>query len=177
MNAASRRPEIKAAYDAGLEDCKRYIEKLAAWQPTVSDIQQVESLAAQGYGPVELAGALKVSRATFMRRLEDTPQLRQALEVGQGRYRTELIELSEQMLRDHDPDLRFIGPLLTFKLKAYCQLGESKPVLVEAKIEHTHRLKAPPPVAIEHIAEFAKSEMLRAKKLAIESGIVSESPC
>lgn len=171
VDAVARCPRIKTEFDAGLEDLAAYIQKAASWQPTVSDIEQVEALAAKGYGPVEVAAALKVSRSTFARRLEDSAPLRQAMELGEGRYRTELIELSEEMLKNRDPDLRFVGQLLIFKLKAYCQLGESKPVLIQGKVEHSLKLNAPPVVPIENIHQYAVLEMERAAKLRIPDNI------
>jgi hypothetical protein len=179
IEAIVRCPEIKTAYDAGLEDKKAYIEKQAAWQPTPEDVAKAARLAATGLGEVEIAGQLDVRRAVFIDRLQNNVHLKSAFEQGQAEHRTYLLEEAETMLRERDPDLRHVGQLLTFMLKAYCGLGEAqKPVILEGKIEHTHKLKAPAPVAIEDINSYAKIEMQRANKINAEklkaAGIVDE---
>ena len=136
-----------------------------------SDLKRVEIFAANGLREVEIAAKLGVSRSVFLNRMNDTPQLRDSFEIGEGLFCAKLIDDSEEMLKSRDPSLKYTAGLMIFKLRAYCGLNdktEVKPLMVEGKIEHRHVLKAPKPVPVDQIAEFARIEMERARKINAE---------
>jgi hypothetical protein len=167
-----RHPRVKEEYEAGVAACKGFEEKRLAWRPLPQDIKDVRYYAAKGLKEVEIAAKLKVSRNSLTRRLADTPVLREALELGEGEYRASLIEDSDDLLKNRDPDLKNVSGLLIFKLKAHCGLNDKGPdvqkVQVEGKVEHTHKLNAPTPVPAVGLAEFAKNEMARATKISAQ---------
>lgn len=169
--AMIRYPRIKEEFERGAENCKAYPERSLSWRPMPVDLEATRKYAAAGLREIEIAAKLHVTRAVFSRRLGDTPQLREAFEQGEGEYRAQLLEDSEKMLKDRDPDLKYVSGLMIFKLKAQCGLTDRpdiKPLMLEGKIEHKHTLNAPKPIAIQDISEFAKAEMARATQISAE---------
>jgi hypothetical protein len=168
--AMTRYPRVKQEYETGVQNCKSFPERRLTWQPTRNDLARVEELAAKGYKEFVIADKLGAGRTAFFNRMTDTPQLKEAYEKGESEYCAQLLDDSQKLLDNRDPDLKFVAGLLIFKLKAHCGLVDrpEKQVFVGGKIEHTHRLKAPQPVPNEHIAEYARIEMERAKKLGEE---------
>ena len=169
--AIVRFPRVKAEYDLGVADGKAYVDQRTGWLPKPGDLALIRKCASRGLGPIEISSKLKVPRVTFLKRMDELIQIRDALEQGEGEFRSKLMEDSQDMLENADPDLKFTGSLLIFKLKAHCGLSDradNQPILLEGKIEHKHSLSVPKPVAMEDIAEFARIEMERANKLSSE---------
>ena len=168
--ALIRHPRLKVEFETGQNECKALPERRLAWRPMPRDVETVRFWAARGLGEVEIAAKLEVSRDCFQRRLVDTPQLKMALEQGQGEYRAALIEDSQNLLETRDADLKNVAGLLIFKLKVHCGLTDKQPEKVEGKIEHTHnvnvKLNAPKPVEVQSMSAFAEAEMARAKVLS-----------
>lgn len=163
--AIIRYPRVKQEYDNGVAACKTYLERKLAWRPTPEDIRKTRSYAATGLGEVEIAAKLEVSRGTFANRVLDTPQLKEALELGDGEYRAGLIETSETLLKFRDPDLKHVSSMMIFKLKAKCGLTETashSKVTVEGNVNHSVQLKVPKTVPVDNMAAYAAAEMARA---------------
>lgn len=177
-------PRVKAEYEKGVENCKAFPDAQLTWRPMPADVTRVRELAAKGLRPVEIAARMGIGRNSLIFRMNDTPKLRQAFELGEGEFRANLMEDSQKLLDQRNPDLKHVSGLMIFKLKAHCELNdkpEREPLLIEGKIEHKHTLNVPKPVAINDISQFAQIEMERATKLSaeklkvIEAEIVNDS--
>lgn len=175
--AILRYPRIKEEYEFGVANCKGFADRELAWRPMPADIVRVQQYAKRGLGVVEIAAKMGISRQAFQKRLGDTAQLREALESGEGLFRAGLLEDSQELLDNRDPDLKYVASILIFKLKAHCGLSdkpETQPLTLEGKIEHTHRLNLPKPIPVDQMAEFAKIEMHRATEISAQRLKVSE---
>lgn len=170
--AITRYPRLKREYEQGILACSNYAERRLSWRPTRTDLERVRMLAETGLREVEIAAKLEVSRDSFMRRMTDTPQLREAYEQGEGEFRAKLMEQSQQLLKDGDSSLKFTSSLLIHKLKTQCDLTDKKEKAItvshQGTVEHTHKLNVPKPVKAVDLAKFAEEEMQRAKQISAE---------
>jgi len=136
-----REPRVKTEYELGVENCKVLPDRRLTWRPMPSDLKRVEMLAANGLREVEIAARLGVSRKAFLKRMDDTPQLRDSFETGEGLFCAKLIDDSEEMLKSRDPSLKYTAGIMIFKLRAYCGLNdktEAKQLMAEGKIQRRH---------------------------------------
>lgn len=170
LAAALTDPVLKADMEKALGAPKDYAMARLDWHPREADLALVQSYAKDGLGPVEIASKMNVTRAAFLARMEDNLRLRDAFEMGEGKYRAELIKESQDLIDEGGSRAKNVASLVIFKLKAHCGFTDQPKQLkpVEVKVEHTHRLKAPEPVKIEDMAEFARKEMELARKLSEE---------
>ncbi len=169
--ALVRHPQLKAEYEAGVEDFKGFKDRQLAWQPLPHHVELVLEYAKEGLRIPEIAAKLKVSRESLANRMADTPRLRAAYEEGDGHFRAKAIRKMKQMVDGKDEDLKFVAPMLKFQLQAYCELTDKapeKPVVVTGAIQHNHTVKlaTPVPVAPKNIGSFAAKEMVRAKEIS-----------
>lgn len=169
--ALIRHPRLKDEYDQGVAECKAFPERKLAWRPSSDDVRDVYRYAAKGLGQIEIAARINVSRWAMTARMQDTPQLKEAFEQGEGEYRANLMEQADELLRAKDSSLKYLSGMLIFKLKAHCDLNDKEPkqiVEVSGDVIHKHQLAVPAPVPINQIVDFAKAEMERATNITGE---------
>lgn len=147
------------------------------WRPDPRDLDLIAEYAATGLTPSAIAAKLRVPRAAFKARLEDTPQLTDAYEQGQGLYQCQLIEQADTLLSGESQTLKYVASMLIFKLKAHCGFSDRPDLMpapptqkleVSGKVDHKHSLNAPDKVPAKDFAEFAQAEMNRANTINAE---------
>lgn len=167
--AMVRIPELKAAYEQGVQDRETYKDRCSSWRPTPAQMALIEGYAEEGLLPKEICAKLGITRNAFNARMEDTPQLKDAYERGNGKFCAELNDENREVIFNPDFDRdRSRTSMLSHLNKAYRGLSERPELMEPKKVEVDQKVQvvfhAPEGVPTEQLAAFAAIEMKKAEE-------------